>query len=101
MEVSCHSFLLMAKYAAPLMTADSTMLTISFSGGHKVVEHNDRWVRLKAVLATIDTYGALVATSWDRRRITLPDRTKGRDPREGVGANRKEKDGTVSATPVP
>ena len=37
MDVSCHSFLRMAKLAAPLMTEGGTMFAMSYYGANKVV----------------------------------------------------------------
>ena len=39
MDVSCHSFIRMAKLAEPLMTAGGCLLTLTFYGSEKVVEH--------------------------------------------------------------
>jgi enoyl-[acyl-carrier protein] reductase I len=50
MDVSCHSFIRMAKYAEPLMANGGTMLTVSFYGGRKVVEHYNLMGPVKAAL---------------------------------------------------
>ncbi len=50
MDVSCHSFIRMAKYAEPLMTDGGTLLTVSFYGGRKVVEHYNLMGPVKAAL---------------------------------------------------
>ncbi|SMF78075.1 Enoyl-[acyl-carrier-protein] reductase [NADH] [Tistlia consotensis] len=58
MDVSCHSFLRMAKLAEPLMTAPGpsgapaggTLLTVSFYGAEKVVEHYNLMGPVKAAL---------------------------------------------------
>ncbi len=50
MDVSCHSFIRMAKYAEPLMTNGGTLLTVSFYGGRKVVEHYNLMGPVKAAL---------------------------------------------------
>ena len=39
MDVSCHSFIRMAKLAEPLMTEGGCLLTVTFYGSEKVVEH--------------------------------------------------------------
>ncbi|MCF8478837.1 MAG: enoyl-ACP reductase FabI [Rhodospirillum sp.] len=58
MDVSCHSFLRMAQYAAPLMTEGGTMLTVSFYGGRKVVEHYNMMGPVKAALESATKYMA-------------------------------------------
>jgi enoyl-[acyl-carrier protein] reductase I len=58
MDVSCHSFVRMAKYAAPLMTDGGTMLTVSFYGGRKVVEHYNLMGPVKAALESATKYMA-------------------------------------------
>jgi enoyl-[acyl-carrier protein] reductase I len=58
MDVSCHSFLRMAKYAAPLMSDGGTMLTVSFYGGRKVVEHYNMMGPVKAALESATKYMA-------------------------------------------
>lgn len=50
MDVSCHSFIRMAKYAEPLMANGGTLLTVSFYGGRKVVEHYNLMGPVKAAL---------------------------------------------------
>lgn len=50
MDVSCHSFIRMAKYAEPLMKNGGTLLTVSFYGGRKVVEHYNLMGPVKAAL---------------------------------------------------
>src|SRR5215831_10667706 len=37
MDISCHSFVRMAKLAAPLMTNGGTMFAMSYYGAHRVV----------------------------------------------------------------
>lgn len=39
MDVSCHSFLRMAKLAEPLMPNGGTLLTVTFYDSERVVEH--------------------------------------------------------------
>ncbi len=56
MDVSCHSFVRMAKYAKPLMTDGGTMLTVTFYGSRKVVEHYNLMGPVKAALESTTRY---------------------------------------------
>ena len=50
MDVSCHSFLRMARLAEPLMTDGGTLLTVSYYGAEKVVDHYGLMGPVKAAL---------------------------------------------------
>jgi enoyl-[acyl-carrier protein] reductase I len=50
MDVSCHSFVRMAKLAAPLMTDGGTMLAMSYHGAQKVVPNYNVMGPVKAAL---------------------------------------------------
>jgi enoyl-[acyl-carrier protein] reductase I len=50
MDVSCHSFIRMGRLAEPLMRNGGTLLTMSFYGGRKVVEHYNLMGPVKAAL---------------------------------------------------
>ena len=50
MDISCHSFVRMARLAAPLMTAGGTMLTMSYYGANKVVTNYNVMGPVKAAL---------------------------------------------------
>jgi enoyl-[acyl-carrier protein] reductase I len=50
MDVSCHSFVRMARLAAPLMTDGGTMLTMSYYGANKVVTNYNVMGPVKAAL---------------------------------------------------
>ena len=50
MDVSCHSFIRMARLAEPLMTKGGAMMTVSYYGGRKVVEHYNMMGPVKAAL---------------------------------------------------
>ncbi|WP_142848191.1 enoyl-ACP reductase FabI [Telmatospirillum sp. J64-1] len=58
MDVSCHSFIRMAKYAEPLMKDGGTLLTVSFYGSEKVVEHYNLMGPVKAALESSTRYMA-------------------------------------------
>ena len=50
MDISCHSFLRMARLAEPLMTNGGAMFTMSYHGAEKVVEHYNVMGPVKAAL---------------------------------------------------
>src|SRR5690606_37574869 len=50
MDVSCHSFMRMAKLAEPLMPNGGTLLTVTFYGSERVVEHYNLMGPVKAAL---------------------------------------------------
>lgn len=50
MDVSCHSFIRMAKLALPLMTDGGSLLTVSFYGADRVVENYNLMGPVKAAL---------------------------------------------------
>jgi len=56
MDISCHSFIRMAKLAEPLMTAGGCLLTVTFYGAEKVVEHYNLMGPVKAALETTVRY---------------------------------------------
>ena len=58
MDVSCHSFIRMAKLAEPLMTAGGCLLTLTFYGSEKVVEHYNVMGPVKAALESVVRYMA-------------------------------------------
>lgn len=50
MDVSCHSFIRMAKLAEPLMTQGGTLVTMSYYGAQKVIDHYGIMGPVKAAL---------------------------------------------------
>jgi len=56
MDISCHSFLRMAKLAEPLMSQNGTMLTVTFYGSEKVVENYNMMGPVKAALESTVRY---------------------------------------------
>jgi len=58
MDVSCHSFLRMAHLAEPLMTEGGTLLTVTFYGSSRVVEHYNLMGPVKAALESSVRYTA-------------------------------------------
>lgn len=50
MDVSCHSFIRMAKLAEPMMKKGGCLLTVTFYGSEKVVDHYDVMGPVKAAL---------------------------------------------------
>jgi enoyl-[acyl-carrier protein] reductase I len=64
MDVSCHSFIRMAKLAVPLMTAGGSLQTVSFYGADRVVENYNLMGPVKAALeSTVRTLAADLAPS--------------------------------------
>ncbi len=50
MDISCHSFIRMAKLAEPLMKAGGCLQTVTFFGAERVVEHYNMMGPVKAAL---------------------------------------------------
>lgn len=58
MDVSCHSFLRMAKLAEPLMTDGGCLLCVTFYGSERVVAHYNLMGPVKAALESATRYVA-------------------------------------------
>jgi len=58
MDVSCHSFIRMARLAEPLMTQGGCLLTVTFYGSEKVVEEYNVMGPVKAALESSVRYMA-------------------------------------------
>ncbi len=56
MDVSCHSFVRMARLAAPLMSEGGTLLTMSYHGANKVVPNYNLMGPVKAALESAVRY---------------------------------------------
>ncbi|SPA32403.1 enoyl-ACP reductase FabI [Cupriavidus taiwanensis] len=56
MDVSCHSFIRMARLAAPLMRDGGTMFTMSYHGANKVVPNYNVMGPVKAALEAVSRY---------------------------------------------
>ena len=56
MDISCHSFIRMARYAAPLMTDGGTMFAMSYHGAQKVVPSYNVMGPVKAALEAACRY---------------------------------------------
>jgi enoyl-[acyl-carrier protein] reductase I len=59
MDVSCHSFIRMARLAEPLMTEGGSLLTVSFYGSQRVVEDYNLMGPVKAALECAVRYLAV------------------------------------------
>jgi enoyl-[acyl-carrier protein] reductase I len=68
MQVSCHSFLEMARLAEPLMTDGGTLITMSYYGADKVVSHYNLMGPVKAALEASVRY---MAKELGERRIRV------------------------------
>lgn len=66
MAVSCHSFIRMARLAAPLMTEGGCLMTVSFYGADRVVENYNLMGPVKAALESSVRY---IAAELAERRI--------------------------------
>lgn len=71
MDVSCHSFIRMARLAEPLMTDGGCLMTVSFYGSEKVVEHYNMMGPVKAALESSTRYMAAELGSKGIRVHTL------------------------------
>ncbi len=56
MDVSCHSFLRMAKLARPLMSEGGSLMTVSFYGAERAVSHYNLMGPVKAALESCVRY---------------------------------------------
>lgn len=56
MDVSCHSFLRMARLAEPLMTDGGCLMCVTFYGSERVVEHYNLMGPVKAALESATRY---------------------------------------------
>lgn len=56
MDISCHSFIRMAKLAAPLLSGDGTLVAMSYYGANKVVANYDVMGPVKAALEAAVRY---------------------------------------------
>lgn len=56
MQVSCHSFIEMARYAEPLMNPGGALITMSYHGADKVVDHYNLMGPVKAALQSTVRY---------------------------------------------
>jgi enoyl-[acyl-carrier protein] reductase I len=55
-DLSCHSFIRMARLAEPLMADGGTLLTVTFYGSERVVEHYNLMGPVKAALESATRY---------------------------------------------
>lgn len=58
MDISCHSFLRMARLAEPLMEDGGSLITVSYYGAEKVVDHYNIMGPVKAALEASSRYMA-------------------------------------------
>ncbi len=71
MDISCHSFIRLAKRAVPLMKDGGSLLTVSYYGSEKVVEHYNIMGPVKAALESTVRYLAVELGSRNIRVNTL------------------------------
>jgi enoyl-[acyl-carrier protein] reductase I len=73
MDVSCHSFIRMARLAEPLMHRGGALFTMSYYGAHRVVEHYNVMGPVKAALEAAARYlAAELAASGIRVYVISP-----------------------------
>jgi enoyl-[acyl-carrier protein] reductase I len=56
MDISCHSFVRLAKHAEPLMANGGSLLTVSYNGSEEVVPHYGMMGPVKAALESATRY---------------------------------------------
>lgn len=56
MDTSCHSFIRMARLCEPLMTEGGSLLTVTYFGSERVVEHYNLMGPVKAALESVVRY---------------------------------------------
>lgn len=79
MDTSCHSFIRMAKRAEPLMTDGGCLLTVTYYGAEKVVDHYNLMGPVKAALeATVRYLAAELGTQNIRVNALSPGPLKTR-----------------------
>jgi enoyl-[acyl-carrier protein] reductase I len=71
MDVSCHSFIRMARLAMPLMTQGGSLLTVSFYGADRVVENYNLMGPVKAALESSVRYIAADLADRDIRAFAI------------------------------
>lgn len=71
MDVSCHSFIRMARLATPLMTQGGSLLTVSFYGADRVVENYNLMGPVKAALESSVRYIAADLADRDIRAFAI------------------------------
>lgn len=71
MDISCHSFIRLCKRAVPLMKEGGSLLTVSYYGSEKVVEHYNIMGPVKAALESTVRYLAVELGSRNIRVNTL------------------------------
>jgi len=79
MQISCHSFLEMAHHAEPLMRSGGALISMSYHGADKVVEHYNMMGPVKAALEASMRYLALELGEKDIRVFAVspgPMRTR-------------------------
>ena len=84
MDISCHSFVRMARLAAPLMTDGGTMFAMSYHGASKVVPNYNVMGPVKAALEACCRYLAyeLGPQGHPRARRSRPARSRRAPPRD-------------------
>lgn len=89
MDISCHSFLRMARLARPLMQAGGSLITVSFYGADRVVENYNLMGPVKAALEASVRYAAADLAGEGIRAFRFqPVRSRPAPPRGSTGSMR-------------
>lgn len=92
MDISCHSFLCLAHLAEPLMSAGGCLLTVTFYGLERAVEHYNLMGPVKAALESAVRY---TAAELGPKGIRAPRFRRGRSARAPSAASM----GSMSCSP--
>ena len=99
MDVSCHSFIRMARLAEPLMTQGGTLVTMSYYGAQKVIDHYGIMGPVKAALeATVRYLAAELGPAGIRVHAVSPGPIKTRAA-SGIGDFEQLLDDAASRAP--
>jgi enoyl-[acyl-carrier protein] reductase I len=99
MDVSCHSFVRMARLAEPLMKSGGALVTMSYYGAQKVIPHYGLMGPVKAALeATVRYLAAELGPSGIRVHAVSPGPIKTRAA-SGIGDFEKLLDDAASRAP--
>lgn len=82
MDISCHSFIRMAKHAEPLMKNGGSLLTVSYMGGDEVVQNYGLMGPVKAALEATTRY---LAAELGEKNIRVNTLSPGAIPTRAAG----------------
>ncbi len=100
MDISCHSFIRMAKLSKPLMPDGGTLLTMSYHGAERVVENYNMMGPIKAALDSSVRY---LAAELGKHQIRVHSLSPGPMPTRaasGIQAFDKLMDDAITRSPL-